>query len=86
MHQFSFCEELYSSFTHPQSYLFLILSKYRLNVTVQQDLTKIVANHYNQLEEKGLENRKQSRIFYLRNFNNWVKSVLIGKKLQLCCR
>ncbi|PVD21245.1 hypothetical protein C0Q70_19416 [Pomacea canaliculata] len=47
-----------------------------------EDLTKIVANHYNQLEEKGLENRKQSRIFYLRNFNNWVKSVLIGETLK----
>ncbi|XP_036275251.1 mRNA cap guanine-N7 methyltransferase isoform X3 [Pipistrellus kuhlii] len=36
-----------------------------------------VAAHYNELQEVGLEKRSQSRIFYLRNFNNWMKSVLI---------
>lgn len=41
-----------------------------------------MAKHYNQLQETGLEVRKQSRIFFLRNFNNWVKSVLIGETLQ----
>ncbi|KAK7114756.1 mRNA cap guanine-N(7) methyltransferase-like [Littorina saxatilis] len=48
----------------------------------QGDLTQTVANHYNQLQETGLEIRKQSRIFFLRNFNNWTKSVLIGETLQ----
>ncbi|XP_068003775.1 mRNA cap guanine-N7 methyltransferase [Melanerpes formicivorus] len=38
-----------------------------------------VAAHYNELQEVGLEKRSQSRIFYLRNFNNWTKSVLIGE-------
>lgn len=37
-----------------------------------------MAAHYNELQEVGLEKRSQSRIFYLRNFNNWMKSVLIG--------
>ncbi|XP_032530050.2 mRNA cap guanine-N7 methyltransferase [Danaus plexippus] len=37
----------------------------------------IVANHYNHLEQKGLRERFNSPILYLRNFNNWVKSVLI---------
>lgn len=41
-------------------------------------LATVVAQHYNQLEEKGLEARARSRIFHLRNFNNWVKSMLIG--------
>ncbi|KFM66263.1 mRNA cap guanine-N7 methyltransferase, partial [Stegodyphus mimosarum] len=40
-------------------------------------LAPIVAQHYNQIQEKGLEERKQSRIFHMRNFNNWVKSMLI---------
>ncbi|XP_059060469.1 mRNA cap guanine-N7 methyltransferase [Achroia grisella] len=37
----------------------------------------VVAAHYNHLEEKGLRERFKSPIFYVRNFNNWVKSVLI---------
>lgn len=60
----------------------------------------VVAAHYNNLEEKGMKERFNSPIFYLRNFNNWVKSVLIqeytdklrekdyGRKLRvldICC-
>ncbi|XP_062342519.1 mRNA cap guanine-N7 methyltransferase [Osmerus eperlanus] len=38
-----------------------------------------VASHYNALKETGLGARSQSRIFFMRNFNNWLKSVLIGE-------
>ncbi|XP_030003284.1 mRNA cap guanine-N(7) methyltransferase isoform X2 [Sphaeramia orbicularis] len=41
-----------------------------------------VASHYNQLQEVGLAARSRSRIFYMRNFNNWLKSVLIGEMLE----
>lgn len=41
-----------------------------------------VAAHYNELQEVGLDKRSQSRIFYLRNFNNWIKSALIGEFLE----
>uniref|UniRef100_A0A3P9A4Z0 mRNA cap guanine-N(7) methyltransferase n=1 Tax=Esox lucius TaxID=8010 RepID=A0A3P9A4Z0_ESOLU len=41
-----------------------------------------VATHYNSLQETGLAARSQSRIFYMRNFNNWLKSVLIGEILD----
>ncbi|XP_075682581.1 mRNA cap guanine-N(7) methyltransferase [Rhinoderma darwinii] len=41
-----------------------------------------VAAHYNELQECGLKERSQSRIFYLRNFNNWMKSALIGEFLD----
>lgn len=37
------------------------------------DNSTVVAQHYNQLQEKGLAERFNSKIFYLRNFNNWVK-------------
>ena len=43
------------------------------------DLTSTVAKHYNELQEAGLAERNKSRIFYMRNFNNWIKSVLISK-------
>ncbi|KAK2181344.1 hypothetical protein NP493_403g06001 [Ridgeia piscesae] len=42
------------------------------------DLTETVAKHYNQLQESGLEERTKSRIFYMRNFNNWIKSMAIN--------
>lgn len=41
--------------------------------------TKVVATHYNKLEEKGLDARSESSIFFMRNFNNWIKSVLINE-------
>lgn len=43
------------------------------------DNTVLVADHYNALEEKGLSQRNQSRIVYMRNFNNWIKSMLINE-------
>lgn len=40
-----------------------------------------VAKHYNEHPEGSKESRKESRIYHLRNFNNWVKSVLINEFL-----
>lgn len=39
--------------------------------------SQVVATHYNAIEEKGLAERFKSKIFHMRNFNNWVKSMLI---------
>nr|XP_021185981.2 mRNA cap guanine-N7 methyltransferase [Helicoverpa armigera] len=44
---------------------------------ISAEHSSVVAAHYNHLEEKGLRERFNSPIYYLRNFNNWVKSVLI---------
>lgn len=41
-----------------------------------------VAKHYNQLQEAGRDSRYDSRIFFMRNFNNWIKSVVIGETLK----
>ncbi|KAK3895319.1 hypothetical protein Pcinc_000963 [Petrolisthes cinctipes] len=44
----------------------------------EEGLGSVVASHYNNLEEKGLKERSTSRIFHLRNSNNWIKSYLIN--------
>ena len=40
-------------------------------------LVNVVAEHYNRLEENGFEERKASRIFHMRQLNNWIKSCFI---------
>ncbi|EZA62748.1 hypothetical protein DMN91_007138 [Ooceraea biroi] len=49
------------------------------DVKTVTDNTVLVADHYNALEEKGLSQRNKSRIVYMRNFNNWIKSMLINE-------
>ena len=41
-----------------------------------------VAKFYNEHKANTREERKTSPIFYLRNFNNWVKSVLINEFME----
>lgn len=38
-----------------------------------------VTNHYNSLQSLSKSDRKQSKIFYMRNFNNCIKSFIIKK-------
>lgn len=52
------------------------------NVVVSDGNMSIVASHYNELKEAGRKERVKSRIFYLRNFNNWIKSQLISEYLK----
>ncbi|TRY75552.1 hypothetical protein TCAL_06387 [Tigriopus californicus] len=42
-------------------------------------LAKTVASHYNNIEERGAQFRKESPIYYMRNLNNWIKSQLINQ-------
>lgn len=41
-----------------------------------------VAEHYNNLNPSDLTTRSESKIYYLRNFNNWIKSVLINEFIK----
>lgn len=47
----------------------------------EKPLGATVAKHYNDHPEGTKDSRKESRIFYMRNFNNWVKSVIINEFL-----
>lgn len=52
------------------------------NAGVPGVAVETVASHYNAIENSGLEARTKTRIFYMRNFNNWVKSMQIGEYLK----
>ncbi|KAJ9067667.1 mRNA cap guanine-N7 methyltransferase [Entomophthora muscae] len=41
-----------------------------------------VADHYNQRPEVGIKKRKESSIYRMKSFNNWVKSVLIRNHVK----
>lgn len=43
--------------------------------------SSVVQSHYNELKEAGLAERAKSRIFHMRNFNNWIKSMFINEFL-----
>lgn len=46
---------------------------------------KQVADFYNKKVKIDLETRSKSRIYYMRNFNNWIKSVLINEFTSRLC-
>uniref|UniRef100_A0A1A9VLX6 mRNA cap guanine-N(7) methyltransferase n=1 Tax=Glossina austeni TaxID=7395 RepID=A0A1A9VLX6_GLOAU len=52
------------------------------NVPENSNMQDVVASHYNELKEAGRTERLKSRIFYMRNFNNWIKSQLIAEYLH----
>lgn len=53
-------------------------SSYSSKVRIHEGTNShVVASHYNSIEEKGLAERLKSKIFHMRNFNNWVKGMLI---------
>jgi mRNA (guanine-N7-)-methyltransferase len=38
--------------------------------------------YYNNRQKRGLKQRNESKILYMFNFNNWIKSTLINEYLQ----
>jgi mRNA (guanine-N7-)-methyltransferase len=58
----------------------------------EQQQQNTVEKHYDDRPERDLSERQTSEIFYMRQFNNWVKSILIQKYVKpgsvvfdLCC-
>ncbi|RNA20301.1 mRNA cap guanine-N7 methyltransferase [Brachionus plicatilis] len=50
---------------------------------MSESLSSTVVEHYNKKNPSDLAARSKSRIFYMRNFNNWIKSVLINENLKI---
>ncbi|XP_067640895.1 mRNA cap guanine-N7 methyltransferase [Eurosta solidaginis] len=50
-------------------------------VPITDGNSRVVASHYNELKDVGRKERLKSRIVFMRNFNNWVKSQLIAEYL-----
>ncbi|KAI2805710.1 hypothetical protein BLOT_004712 [Blomia tropicalis] len=46
-------------------------------------ISSIVANHYNNINNKDISERLKSRIYFMRNFNNWIKSIIIRDTISL---
>ncbi|OAD54011.1 mRNA cap guanine-N7 methyltransferase, partial [Eufriesea mexicana] len=66
------------------------------NKDVYSDNALLVVKHYNSIENKDTTLRSKSRILYMRNFNNWIKSMLMklyrndtygshANVLDMCC-
>lgn len=53
--------------------------KKRKREVEEESNARLVAHHYNSRQDQGLVARQNSPILPLRNFNNWIKSVIIGK-------
>lgn len=52
-------------------------------VCKSKGLGKVIADHYNKLENTGVEARNESKIICMRNFNNWLKSMIINEFVDL---
>lgn len=50
-----------------------------LKTRVHSNNSVLVAKHYNSLANEDSCNRNRSRILYMRNFNNWIKGMLLGE-------
>ena len=48
-----------------------------------ESLSRTVVEHYNKKDPSNLAARSKSRIFFMRNFNNWIKSVLINEFIKI---
>lgn len=42
-------------------------------------ISTIVAEHYNSINNRDVKERRKSKIYHMRSFNNWIKSVIIRK-------
>lgn len=48
-----------------------------------EGLGKVIADHYNKIQELGIEQRDESKIIGLRRFNNWIKSMVLNEFIDL---
>lgn len=59
------------------------MTKRRIDEVHDGGYSRVIAEHYNKIEDSGLEQRSESKIICMRSFNNWIKSLIVNEFVDL---
>lgn len=59
------------------------MTKRRIDEVHDGGYSGLIAEHYNKIQDAGLEQRNESKIICMRSFNNWIKSLIVNEFVAL---